>query len=436
MRKSIGISIAAALLAFAGLEGYASLRRFRQPAETIPTTRVKEGSVALNVFTTGALTAERIANLVAPRISGSSLTIIKLLPEGTEVKAGEVVLAFDPSAEEYNLEQAQAKRQEADQQMIEAKDNTAVQESQDRSDLLSDRYEVEKAELVVKTNPLLSAIDAKKNVLALDQAKRALAELEADVKSHAETNQATLAVDEQNRQKALFAIQQAQTDIKNLTVRSPIDGAMDLKQNYWAVGGFFTPGMQIPRFHVGDSAYSGVTVGEVIDPGQLEVRASVDESDRGDIRIGQSAQIQVDSLPGKTFDGKIQTISGFASNGGIFADVGAVPTFSLTIRFTGAGANLHPGDSVHIVISGNPIAHALSVPPQAIFQQYGNPVVFIRQGGKFVAQRVKIRYRTASETVVQGVASGTVVALADPRKKQAGGSGVEAGPATPFPGGG
>lgn len=428
--------IAAALLAFAGLEGYASLRRLRGPVQTIPTTLVKEGNVALKVYTTGTLTAEKIAHLVAPRVSGSSLAIIKLLPEGTAVNAGEVVMAFDPSAEQYNLQQAQAQLQEADQQMMEAKDNAAVQESQDRSGLLADQYEVDKAELVVKTNPLLSAIDAQKNVLALDQAKRALAELNADVKSHAETNEATLAVDEQNREKALFAIQQAESNLKNLTVRSPINGVMDLKEDYWAVGGFITPGMQIPRFHVGDSAFSGVTVADVIDPVRLEVRASVNEADRGDIRIGQSAQVQVDSLQEKTFEGTIQTISGFASNGGIFADVGAVPKFSLTIQLTQPAADLHPGDSVHVVIYGNPIKRALFVPPQAIFQQYGNPVVFVRENGKFLARTVKIRYRTATETVIQGVSSGTVVALADPREKQGVASGPAQGPATSLSGGG
>ena len=434
MKKPIWISIVIAALIFLGVEGYANLRHFRKPAATIPTTQVKQGNVALKVYATGALTAEKTAQITAPRVSGNELTIIKLLPTGAQVKQGDVVMAFDPAEEEYNLQQAQAQLKEAEEEITKAKDDAAVQTAQDESQLLSDRYDVEKDQITVSTNELVSAIDAKKNILALDQAKRILAQLESDIKSHAASNQAILAVAEQDEAKAQFAIQQAEQNIKNMTVRTPIGGLVEAQKNRGATGGIFFFGMQLPDYHVGDTTYSGATVAQVIDPSQMEVRASVNETDRGNIRIGQHAEVSVDALSGKVFSGEIKNISGSATHE--FFQVGAIPMFSLTIGLKQTDPGLRPGETVHVVISGNPLANAFYLPPQAIFQKNGNPVVYVKQGSSFVAHPVKIKYRTATQTVIEGLPRGMVVALVNPEATAGGASAPAAGPTMAVPQGG
>ena len=59
-----------------------------------------------------------------------------------------------------------------------------------------------RAELDVSQNELKSAIDAKKNDLALEEAKRRLAQLQEDSKSRAASNDANLAVYVAQRAKA------------------------------------------------------------------------------------------------------------------------------------------------------------------------------------------------------------------------------------------
>ena len=65
--------------------------------------------------------------------------------------------------------------QSVDEQIKKAKADLAIQESQDEVTLLKTRYDVRRAELEVKRNPIIDAIDAKKNILMLEQSKRALA---------------------------------------------------------------------------------------------------------------------------------------------------------------------------------------------------------------------------------------------------------------------
>lgn len=412
MRRSVWISILVAVVAFLGAEGYANLRHFRKPAPTIPTAAVKRGNVALRVYATGAFTAEKLAHIMAPRVSGNDLTIVELLPTGAQVKAGDVVVAFDPAGEEYNLAQAQAQLKEAEDEITKANADAAVQTAQDESQLLSDKYEVEKDKIVVSTNPLVSAIDAKKNILALDQAQRLLAQQESDTKSHVATNKAALAVAEQDKAKAEFGIQTAEQNIKNMTVRTPIDGLVEIQKNRAAAGGFFFTGMQLPAYQVGDAAYSGATIAQVIDPTQMQVSASVDEADRGNIRTGQRVEIAVDALPGIELAGAVKYISGSAVQS-IF-QAGAPPAFDLTIALNQSNAGLRPGETVHVIVSGNPLSDVLYLPPQAIFQKNGSPVVYLKQGISFTARPVKIRYRTATRTVIEGVRAGDEVALVNP----------------------
>ena len=59
-------------------------------------------------------------------------------------------------------------------------------------------------------------MDAEKNVLSLEEARRRLAQLQEDVKSRAATNQASLAVALEKKNKAQLSMQRAQQVIESL----------------------------------------------------------------------------------------------------------------------------------------------------------------------------------------------------------------------------
>src|SRR6266446_10551891 len=134
----------------------------------IPTATVKEVDLQLKVLTTGALRTSQSRTISAPPIAGGTLQIVTLARSGAQVHIGDVVLEFDPSQQEYNLGQNRSDLLQAEQEIVKAKADAAVQTAEDQTALLKERYAVRGAELGVSKNGLVSPIDAQKNLLALD----------------------------------------------------------------------------------------------------------------------------------------------------------------------------------------------------------------------------------------------------------------------------
>jgi len=79
--------------------------------------KVKRGTLDLKVYTTGELKPARSGTLVAPPVDGT-LQIVHLLPAGAMVHKDDVVAQFDPSEQQYNLEQSRYDVMQAEQQIV------------------------------------------------------------------------------------------------------------------------------------------------------------------------------------------------------------------------------------------------------------------------------------------------------------------------------
>src|ERR1700686_1483909 len=130
----------------------------------IPTATVKEVDLQLKVFTKGALHTEQSRVVSAPPIAGGTLQIIQLAAAGAHVHTGDGGLGFAPSQQEYNLAQNRSDLEQADQEIVKAKADAAVQTAEDQTALLKAKYAVRKAELEVRKNEKLSPIEGQKNI--------------------------------------------------------------------------------------------------------------------------------------------------------------------------------------------------------------------------------------------------------------------------------
>ena len=108
--------------------------------------------------------------------------------------------------------------------MKKAQADLSISDSQDQVNLLKARYGVRRAELEVQRNELLAAIDAKKNLLNLEEAKRRLQQLESDVKSRHEQALAQLAVLREQRNKSVIDVQREKMRIAQTKLLSPMTG--------------------------------------------------------------------------------------------------------------------------------------------------------------------------------------------------------------------
>ena len=408
------IAIAVAAVAVAP----AAMTRLRKPVVELPTARVMRGPLDLKVYTTGELRPSRTAMLSAPPVGGV-LQIVHLAKSGTRVKQGDVVAEFDPSEQEYNLEQAGSQLEEAEQEIRKMKADAAVRVAQDKVSLLRAQFDVRRAELIVKGNDLLPGVDAKKNILNLEESKRRYEQMQQDVKSRASSDVADMAVLAQKRARAMISMKMAQQNIDNMRLKSPIDGVVSLAQNMDSAGGIFFSGMELPEFREGDQAYPGRLIAHVLDIEQMEILSKVVETDRGNLDSGQIIEAKVNALPLRKFNGKIKSLAAMAGAPSIFTETSAVRTFDANFELDPNGATLNPGCTAQVTIKGGTVKDALSLPRQALFQKEGKPAVYVKRGESWEAREIQVKSLTESRVVLDGLPEGTVVALVNPETEQA-----------------
>jgi HlyD family secretion protein len=431
-RRTIAGAVAAAVI-FAAIGVVAIARRatVHTTGDDVPTSQVQQGDLDLKVYATGELRANRSITLIAPAIGGGALQITQLAHTGIAVKKNDVVVEFDPSEQHYKLEQNRSELLQAEQEITKAKADAAVQAAQDKVALLKARFDVRRAELDVQKNELVSVIDGKKNQLALDQAKRALAELEQDIQSHSASSQAGIDLAQEKRNKARLAMEQAQENIGKMRVVSPMDGLISIEKNREAAG-MMLEGVSMPDYHVGDQVEPGSGIAQAIDPTEMEINSKINEHDRGNIKLGQAAEIEFDALPGQIFHGTVKTVGGISTRN--FWDDDADNTggkFDVSIQLPISNSRLRPGLSAQVVILGDKRKNVLSVPRQALFLKNGKRIVYLKNGNGFEEREVKIQCENESRTAIANLPLQSEVALIDPTAPiKSGSSGKDA------PGGG
>jgi multidrug efflux pump subunit AcrA (membrane-fusion protein) len=364
--------------------------------------------------------------MVAPPVGGT-LQIVHLLPAGTMVKAGDIVAEFDPAEQEFNLEQSNYDLKQAEQQITKMKADTAVQAAQDQVDLLTAKYDVRKAELEASKNELLSAIDAKKNLLNLEEAKRRLAQLQEDMKSRQASNDAQLAVLDEQRNHARLSMDQAQQRIDSMTLKAPMDGLLTIKDNFDSTGGFFSSGMTLPEYREGDLVSPGRMIAEILEISQMEILSKVSETERANLNPGQLAEIRVDARPDQVLHGKVKNVAGMASRSW---GNDPTPRFDATFQLDETESKLRPGITAEVIVVGDQVSNALYLPRQALYDKDGKTVAYVKNGSNFEPREVKIKYRSESRIAIEGLSEGAEVALVNPELDLKKGSkpGAAAGP--------
>jgi multidrug resistance efflux pump len=393
----------------------------------IPTAHVAEGDVPVVVHATGELRPLRAQALVAPSVGGP-MQILSIAATGTPVKTGDVVVEFDQSEQEERLETARSELAQAEQEIAKMRADASVQGAQDDVALLTARFDVRRAELDVQGSVLHSAIDKQKFVLTLEEAKGRLAQLQEDLKSRADTDRASLAVLEEKRNKARLQMDNAQRNIDNMKLRAPFDGLVTVKDNdmnnaAWA-------GVVVPEFRAGDTVYPGRQIAEVLQQSGIELIAKVSEYDRAHLNAGQKADVTIHAVQGESLPATIKAVAG-ASRREVWSWNDPTRTFDVSIDVTGSNpASLRPGLTTQVRITGAPIKAARFLPRQAIFEQDGKPVVFVRQGRSWEPREVRVSHRTEAHVVVTDLPVGTEVALRNPLLDDTTGTG-SAGPVQP-----
>lgn len=156
------------------------------------------------------------------------------------------------------------------------------------------------------------------------------------------------------------------------------------------------------------------TIGQVVSPGialmtvqdidQIYAVINVEQKNLSLVKLGQTAQVTVDTYPGKTFTGIVEVIN---------PEAGSLNRmFRTKIRIDNTSGNLKPGMFANVqLLTGNSVK-VLTVPQSAVVQKQGLYYVFTIQNGKAARKQIEIGEVTGNTIEVKsGLESGEQVII-------------------------
>lgn len=404
--RSLWIALLVVSLPVAVVVGTTKARK-RPPSAPklgVPVTPVRRGSVIFSVTARGALQGSRTETLGVPMTGGGALAITSLRQNGERVEAGDVVVTFDTTEQEFKLREAEADLAEAEQRVIQAQAENAAREAETRAQFVQASSDARVAELECRRNELYSRIVARQNLLALEAAQVRVRQLERDLGNRKAIAAAGVALQNAGRAKAGVQAKTARRNIESMTLKAKTAGYVAVQSNQ---DGQTRWGMQLPFYQVGDMARPGMVVAQIPDLESWEATAKIGELDRGHLAEAQPAGITMVALPGRKFSGKVKIIGG--TTGPAWGR-----NFDCRVSVDDPAPELRPGMSAVIQIKTGQLDKVLWIPGQALFERSGKPFVYVRSGAGFVTQDVKMVRRSEDKVVIEGLEEGQAVAMASP----------------------
>jgi membrane fusion protein (multidrug efflux system) len=193
---------------------------------------------------------------------------------------------------------------------------------------------------------------------------------------------------ESNLKVAEAALQLAEAKRQKLDIRAPFGGVIGLRQI--SVGDYVKEGQDLVNL-------------ESIDP--LKVDFRVPELYLKQVKVGQTLEVALDALPGKSYQGTVLAINPLVDAAG--------RSIVIRAQVKNADTSLRPGMFARVRLITDLKQDSLVVPEQALVPQGTEQYVFKIVDGK--AQRVKVdigQRRDAKVEIVQGLAADDVVVTA------------------------
>ncbi|MBI1789015.1 MAG: HlyD family efflux transporter periplasmic adaptor subunit, partial [Acidobacteria bacterium] len=360
-RAILGVALVAIPLALLGARW-----RQRGPATVVkastPTTTIKRGDVVFTVTARGELQGGNSEMLTTPMTGGNEMPITFLRKPGELVNAGDVVAELDTTEQTFNLREAEADLAEAEQQVVQAQAESQAKEEEAKYLLLQAKADLRLAELEARKNPLVAAIIARQNELALEAARDRVTQIESDLGNRRATTEAGVAIQEAARNKAKVKAETARKNIESMTLRAKSSGYVAIQQN--VNSNFMYPGMRLPMLQVGDTVRAGMAVAQIPDLKSWEASARIGELDRGHLAVDQKAEFRLVAMPGRQFTGRVKNLG---STAGPPWD----RHFDCRLTLDDPSPELRQGMTANVVITTEVRRNVLWAPAQALFESDG-----------------------------------------------------------------
>ncbi|WP_407353571.1 efflux RND transporter periplasmic adaptor subunit [Luteimonas sp. R10] len=287
----------------------------------------------------GEVYAQRSAPLIPPAVDRLwQFNITRLAPDGTMVKQGEAVVAFDTSDLVRQLTEKQSQL-EAKQRELENLDLDLAERARTaRLATAEAQAEVDKARR--KTEQPRELIAALEYGKLIEERRRA--ERRAALTAQRER----LSAEQRRQERRLVAselaqlqadVERLQTSVAALELPAPRSGVM-MHRSSW----------NGEKFDVGSRVWRGQTVAEIPDTSTLAVRADLPERDLLRVAVGAPARIVVEGGGGGAHRGTVASIGRAVRSK---SQVQPVPVLDLEIALDDPAAQLRPGQAVRVELA-------------------------------------------------------------------------------------
>lgn len=384
------VTVAAVLVAISGVFVVSS----RGSAPPLPVVEVTRGEFVDTLEIRGEIRPVRSIVLASPMQAGE-LQIIKLLASGTPVKPGDVIVQFDGSGLQRTIDEKRSELRQADAEIEQTRAQSRLTDEQNTTALMKAQYDLQRAKLDLQQGDAIPRIQLENARLTVGDSEQKLKELDAKIKADRTAAEANVAAKLRKREKAIADLERAQRGLQNLQLKAPAAGMVNVLPNPRS-GGMFG-GEQ--EFRAGDRAWAGASIVELPDLSSVHLEARLDESDRGRLDAGQDASVRIEAIPGREFTARIDTISLLAR---VDFSAGWPPprNFTLGLVLLDVDPKIRPGMTAVARIATERVPDVLLVPPEAVHQKDGSPVVYVLDGWGFVERRVQVTRRGKEQVAV------------------------------------
>jgi len=208
---------------------------------------------------------------------------------------------------------------------------------------------------------------------------------------------------------AQVALEQAKHNLDKAKVVAPFDG-MVAAVNY----------------SVGDSTGS-TAAATVVNMANLQIKVTIAEVDLAKVKVGNTAQVTLDALPGATYNAKVTAISPV---GTITQGVVNYPVF---LVLTDADNAIKPGMTANLTVEVERRDNVLLIPTRAVRTQGNQKIVTVQLRGQLIPTPVATGLSNESSVeIMSGLQEGDIVVVTQTTTRSTGGPGGAPGMGIPF----
>ena len=372
-------------------------------------TEAKRDQFDIIVSTTGELQAENSKDIAGPEFTMSrniramDIKITDLVPEGTEVKAGDYVATLDRTSFDNSLKD-ELERLTTSETNLEVKMlDTAVTLSNLRDNIKNLRFTVEEAAITLQQSKYEPPTTIRQAEIALDKAQRSL---DQSIKGYAlrvEQARSDMKTIKFNLSEQRQRVADLQKILSKFVITAPADGMVIYKRD--RLGSKRKVGSSI-------SPWDNV-VATLPDMSTMISKTYVNEIDVNKVKSGQKVEIMVDAFPEKSYTGAVTSVA----NIGEQLPNADAKVFEVQIKVNGSDPILRPSMTTGNKIITKTINDVTYIPLECVQAGADSiPFVYLKNGNK---QVVVLGESNENNVVIeQGLEPGAIVYLSTPENPE------------------